>query len=722
MDREAEIKSADSGNCFLTAFQTIARYFERPTSRTVLLAGMSVEDSELSFEDIERIANRIGLEAELAGPQAAKSLNVPFPAIVECETGPPLALFGAGEPEHFTTTPGHDGDKGEISLDELKNRGIRRVISFSLIYLNAADRAETGTGFTIENRHWLFGSLRGFWRGYLHIALAAIFINTLGLASPLFIMNVYDRILPNKATSTLLALAAGVFIAFLFDFLLKTARSKIIDHTGREVDQKISYLLFDKILNTALASRPLSTGEYANRVSQLEFVREFFTSNTLSILIDTVFVFIFIFVIYLVGGWLFVIPLIAFFIAVTAGVIAQFRIGRRVARAANEASHRQGLLVETISTIETVKSLRAEGPLLRKWTEITKNSSRTSEEIKQLSAGVANITQFIQQMVSVAIVIAGAYEFSAGNISTGAIIACVILSGKSVAPLMQISLTLARMRQAFLSLKILDSIMQQPEDRPKSAGFVNRKIDSGNFVFQNVSFTYPGTDLPALKNLHFRSRAGERIGIIGRIGSGKTTLGRLMSGLYIAQDGRVLIDNVDIRQYHPAEVRSAIAFAGQSSDLFSGTLKENLLLGRHDARDREIIEAAKLSGVDYFASQHPLGYDMPVGERGEGLSGGQKQSIVLARLLLNKPKVVFLDEPTGAMDLTTERQLIGNLSQAFGRDVTLIIATHRYSLLDLVDRLIVLEQGAIVADGPKDKVMSALMAKAKMAKQGEGAD
>jgi ATP-binding cassette, subfamily C, bacterial LapB len=273
-------------------------------------------------------------------------------------------------------------------------------------------------------------------------------------------------------------------------------------------------------------------------------------------------------------------------------------------------------------------------------------------------------------------------------------------------------MTLARFRQATMSLKILDKIMEQPEDRPSTVGFVNRQISRGGFSFQNVSFQYPGSDQAVIDQLSLTVSPGEKVGIIGRIGSGKTTLGRLLDGLFVPSDGRLLIDGVDIRQYHMAEVRAAVAVAGQSSDLFSGTVKENLLLGRADATDEELVHVAQLTGVEEFVSRHPRGFDMPVGERGTNLSSGQKQALTIARLLLTKPKIVFLDEPSGAMDLASERHLIARLKNAFGPDTTLLIATHRFSMLELVDRLIVIDKGRIVADGPKQDVMAALNAKA----------
>ncbi|TCD11323.1 type I secretion system permease/ATPase [Oricola cellulosilytica] len=698
---------------FRDAVQAIAGYFNRPSSLTVLFDGVPAPEERLQLEDVERVARRAGLAVVRMSGDALRPGRLELPAIFELSDGRFLPVVAEPHPGHLEIPTAGAIEGYEASFDDLRRLGIDRAFVFSVAYSNAAERAELGEAEEMERPHWLYATLAPFWRSYVAVAVAAFFINLMALASPIFIMNVYDRILPNKATSSLLVLAVGVGLAVLFDLLLKAARASIIDSTGRAVDVKLSYALFEKVMFTSLSAYPASTGEYANRIGQYEFVREFFTSNTIATFIDACFMFVFLFVIYLVAGWLFVIPLGAFFLAVGIGLVAQYRIGKRVSRAANEAAQRQSLLVETISTIETVKSLRAEVPLLRKWSELTKRSSKTGEEIKQLSSGATHSTQFVQQFVTILVVIAGAFEFAAGHITTGAIIATVMLSSRTVGSLSQTALTLARFRQASLSLRILNGIMQQAEDRPSTVGFVNRQVTTGDLAFRGVGFQYPRSDAWVLRDLNISIKSGERVGIIGRIGSGKTTVGRLLCGLYTAQEGRVLLDGIDLKQFHPAEVRSAVSFVGQSIDLFSGTLKENLLLGREDATDEEIVSAARRTGVDEMAAQHPRGYDLAVGERGSSLSGGQRQAVALTRLLLTRPKIVFLDEPSGAMDMASEKQLINTLRVALEPEVTLLISTHRYSLLELVDRLVVLDRGKIIADGPKAKVLEALSARAE---------
>lgn len=695
---------------FRSSFRGVAIYLGRPSSDTVLFSGVPAENLvSPTFDEVQPLAQRIGLEVEEHSVRDLRVGNISLPAIVILEGGRALSLIEApNASEYRVEFTGEADQDGILDLNEILSHRPVAVFSFSVTYSNAAEHASVGLAAEIERPHWLRSTLAPFWRTYLQVALAALFINIIALASPLFVMNVYDRVLPNHATSTLWVLAIGVSMALLFDLLLKSARATLIDYAGRKADVRLSHLLFDKILNSTLASRPLSTGEYASRVTQYEFVREFFTSNTVAVLIDSIFVLVFLLVIYLIGGLLVVVPLVAFLLCIAVGLVAQMRIGQRVAAAANEAARRQALLVETISTLETVKSVRAEANLMRRWQELTKHSARTSEQIKHISSAASNASQFVQQLVTVGIILIGTYQFAEGNISMGSIIATVMLSGRAIAPLGQVTMTLARLRQATMSLRILDGIMNLPEDRPQTVGFVNRQVRTGALAIHDVGFAYPQTDHLVLNGLSLSIKAGERVGIIGRIGSGKTTVGRLLAGLYPPTDGRITLDGIDIRQYHPAEVRAAVAVAGQSADLFSGTVKENLLIGRPDASDEEIIEVARATGVDAFVSRHPRGFDMPVGERGNNLSGGQKQALTIARLLLSRPRIVYLDEPSGAMDLQSERQLIARLRQAFAPDVTVIIATHRYSMLELVDRLIVMDQGKVIADGPKKDVIDAL--------------
>jgi ATP-binding cassette subfamily C protein LapB len=561
-----DVSASVSLQSFKSAFKAVAAFYGRPSSDTVLFSGVPDEVLEaMEQDDVERLSERVGLQVRSHKERDCRLGNFDCPAIVTFAGGGVLPLLEMAENGSYVIDVAPTaGTSLGLTRDELAALNPQAAFAFTLFYQNASEEARVGHAMEIEKRHWLATTLVPYWRTYARVMLAALFINVIALASPLFTMNVYDRVLPNKAFPTLWVLTVGISLAYLFDFLLKTARASLIDYAGRKADMRLSQLIFDKILNSTLASRPMSTGEYANRVTQYEFVREFFTSNTIGVLIDSLFVVIFLIVIYMIADWLVVIPAVAFVLSVVIGLVAQARIGKRMATATNEASRRQSMLVETISTIETLKSLRAEATMLRRWQELTKYSSRTSEDIKHISSNAINLTMLLQQMVSVFIVVAGTYEFADGKIAMGAIVATVMLASRAGAPFGQIAMTLARFRQATMSLRILDKIMEQPDDRPSTVGFVNRQIRSGGFSFQNVSFQYPDSDQSVINQLSFTVTPGEKIGIIGRIGSGKTTLGRLLDGLFQPASGRVLIDGVDIRQYHVAEVRAAVAVAGQS--------------------------------------------------------------------------------------------------------------------------------------------------------------
>ncbi len=703
----------ESADHFLIALQAIARHFDRPASATVLTAGLPLIDGRLTAELTIRAAERVGLTGTASELKLDDLVPLQLPAILLTRDGASLAALSRKADGRLVVADGR-GTRA-LSLMDMAQIYAGKAILLEAIY-QARDLASHDGGATIHAKgHWFWGTVRKFWKSYLRVGLAAAMINLFALASPLFVMNVYDRVLPNKAIATLWVLALGIAFVVAFDFTLKTARAFLIDKVGRRIDIRLSSALFDKVLNAGLMVRPASTGAFTSRVSQYEFIREFFTSNTLAVFIDLLFIFLFVAVISQIAGWLAIIPLIATFIVLMAGIVIQHLIGNSLAAAQNEAAERQGLLVEAVGAIETVKSLRAEGTLLRKWDNVSRTSSRTSEKIKRLSAIGLNIAQFVQQLVTVAIIVGGAYLFAEGEISTGAIIATVMLASRTVAPLSQIAMLLTRARHAFLSIKILDTVMGLPDDRPSAQGFVNRSIEHGEIVFRSVTFRYPEVDRKVLDGLSFRVRPGEKVGIIGRIGSGKTTIGRLLAGLYYASEGEILIDGVDIRQYHPHEVRRQIGLLVQDGDLFRGSVKDNIQMADPLADDEAILKSAHLAGVDAFVSQHPMGYDMPVGERGSLLSGGQRQAIALARLLLVNPQILFLDEPSSSMDLASERELIRHLRLVVGDNRTVVISTHRYSLLSLVDRLIVLDQGRIAADGPKDKVLEALQRKAKAA-------
>jgi len=694
------------GDLHLSCLQFVASHYGRSVAPTVLTAGLPLDSAgQLTLTLIPKAAERIGLRAKIKSAKVRDLVRLDLPAILVRKDGSPLVLLKSADAAKVNVYLPEFDRIMELAPSELESAYagtcVRLTPTFAVPDGSVRDH-------TAKPGAWFWSVARNYVRSYTMIIVAAAVINTIALLSPLFVMNVYDRVLPNKAMATLWVFVTGIVIALVFDVCLKIARARIIDRVGRKIDIQVASNLIEKILCTRLADRATTSGVLANRMQEYEIVREFFSSSTLMLFVDLSFFVVFALVIYALGGWIVAIPLAALALVIVLGAALQGRLSEVVRNAQDESALRHSVLVESVSGLETVKSIRAEGYIIGRWEQYARAAALSSEEAKHLSSVGLNLTAFVQQLVSVLVIVAGVYLFSAGEMTMGAIIAVVMLSGRMVAPLSQIAMAFSRIHYVRLAFKHFDDIMSKQDERIARVGFVNRSIDHGHIEFRDVDFSYPGTTSPTIRSLRLSISPGERVGIIGRIGSGKTTFGRLLTGLYEPDKGEILLDGVDIRQYHPHEVRKAVALVVQDADLFFGTVRENIVMARPGATDEEIVQAAQLAGVDGFVSSHPRGYDMIVGERGSKLSGGQRQSIALARVFLRQPRVLFLDEPSSSMDLQSERQLIDRLNSGVDRSITLIVATHRQNMLQLVDRLIVIDRGLVARDGPRDQIMEGL--------------
>ncbi len=677
---------------------------DRPTSVAALLAGLPLENGVLTAELMQRALDRAGYGSRLVKRKLSQVKTIYLPAILFMgERDACIILSRKGKNCRIldpVTSTEYDVAESKLAKDYSGVCILARRDA-------ALDLAETEVD-TRGSGHWFWSAVRKLWPTYCVVILGAVFINLIALASPLFTMNVYDRVLPNKAIPTLWVLAIGMSIALLFDVVLKTLRSWLIDSAGRRADVLLASRIYEQVLGIEMSGKPPTTGSFASHLKEFESVREFFTSTTIATFTDMVFFGIFLFVIYLVGGVMVAVPAVASVILLALGLYFQYPLRRAAERNSAETAQRHSLLVESISSLETVKTIRAESHLQRIWEGLVGKTAQTVEKVRQLNSTLANLSSLVQQMVTVGVIMVGAYLFEAHEISTGAIIASVMLAGRAVSPLGSFAMVLARSQQSLVSLRAINKIMAMAVERPIGKKFISEPISKCNIQFQNVVFAYPGTANPALNGINLVIRPGEKVGIIGKIGSGKTTMGRLMTKLYEPQEGAVMIEGIDMRQYHPHEVRRVIGLLGQESELFHGSVRSNILMANPRANDEKLLNACRLAGVDDFVRRHPKGFDMPVGERGQALSGGQRQSVALARLLINDPQVIYLDEPSSAMDLASEKILIDQLKRSLRPDQTVIVSTHRYSMLDLVDRLIILNNGKIAADGPKDQVMDAL--------------
>ncbi len=695
---------SSSKDMALDIVRFLAKQFNRPNSSESLTAGLPLVDGQLPFAMIDVALERVGATCAPMRKAIRKLSDFELPAIALSEDGHPFVVLARRSANRFAIYDPRDGEERLIDAGSA-----RYSRPDDLIVVRPSYSRVTGiAGAKATQKHWFRALLAGHGKGIVHVLLAAIFINLFALAFPLFTLNVYDRVLPNAATSTLWVLALGLGIVLVFDFILKVARSAIIDHVGRRIDFRLASRLFSRVVNTPLADRPGTTGTFINRIAQYEVLREFMTSSTLAMFVDVAFMFVFAAVIFMLIGWLVVFPLAAGVIAIVATLTIGMLSGRAVKDALAESSARNSILVEALSSPQTVKASRAEGQLQRRWESTILASSETQNTIKRYQSVATNLTALSSQLSLIAIIIGGTYFFAEGLISMGAIIASMMLSNRLIAPIGQIAAALLRTRSAVEAFRTISTIMDLPDERQTSDLGIGRTLTQGKVEFKDVRFAYPGAKSFVLDGVNIAIAPGEKVGIIGKIGSGKTTLGRLLVNFYSPTEGDVLLDGVSISQYHPNALRKQVGLLIQDPELFEGTVRDNILLADPTASQDDLIAVARRAGVDEFVSRHPMGFEMPVGERGILLSGGQRQAIALARTMLSRPHILFLDEPTSSMDLASERQLIGHLAASLTPEHTVLIATHRHSLLSLVTRLIVIDNGHIRADGPRDAVLAQL--------------
>lgn len=678
----------------------------RRTTAAALASGLPVNGAFMaSPAAFIRAADRINMTARMVRRPLANIINLPnLPCILVLKNNQACILRGRIGDDAEVIFPETPDEPTLISITELQSHYAEYAF-FVRPRVKIDGRSKQDS--VDDGRSWFWGALWRHRKIYYEVGLAAVIINLLAIASPLFTMNVYDRVVPNRAYSTLWVLAFGVMIAYLFDFLLKNLRAHFVDVAGRKADNLISARIFEQVMAMKMAARPPSVGVHAANLKEFETLRDFFTSATIVAIIDFPFIILFILLISLVAGPLAFVPMVVVPIVLFIGIKLQKPLDKVIKESMKEGASKSGLLFEALSGLETIKVQAAEGHMQRKWEELNEQSSMTSVKARSIASFGVNFAMFAANFVSVAMVIYGTYLIGNGDITMGALVASVILSGRAMAPLASVAGLLTKYSQSNETLQRLDEMMRAPVERPEGQTFISMPTIQGQIDFRDVVFSYPQQHNPALNGVSFTIAAGQRVGIIGAVGSGKTTIERLILNLYQPDAGSVQIDGVDVRQIDPADLRRNIGVVQQTPYLFYGTVRENITLGHESVPDSAILRAASAAGVMDFLRDSAAGLDTQIGERGENLSGGQRQAIAIARALLYDPPIILMDEPTASIDPGSERRLYQHLMHLV-QGKTVLLITHKSAVLGLVDQLVLMDRGKILTAGPRDQVLQKL--------------
>ena len=689
----------------LWCLATLAGLLGRPISATALGAGLPLENGRFRPELASRAMERAEMRSRLVHRTQIRAINpMTLPCVLLLKGSGACILLKLLDGQQARILTPEEGGTREVPLAELQAQFTGYAI-FAQPTGHLDARTEDIKLINVER--WFWGTLFKFLPIYRHVILASLVVNLFAIASPLFTMNVYDRVVPNNAVETLWVLALGVTMVFVFDFVLRLLRSYFVDVAGKNADIIIASQLLQHVTGMRMDQKPQSSGTLANNLREFESLREFFSSSTLLAVVDLPFIFIFIYIIFLIGGPLAIVPCVAVPVVLIVGYVLQFPLKYAVEKTYRESSQKHALLVEAINGLETIKFTGAEGQIQRQWEKLVGLTAESSSKAKLISSLSTSFAGTASQLVTVALVVYGVYLIADGTLTTGSLIACSILVGRVMAPLGAVAAMLTRFQQSRIALKGLDILMKAPVERSTDMNFIHRPQLTADVELRDVVFHYPHSKSNALEGVSIRIKAGEKVGVIGRIGSGKSTIGRLVVGLYEPSEGAVLVGKTDIRQIDPADLRSKVGYVPQDNFLFYGSVRDNIIFGVPQMDDAAVLRASHIAGVTDFLRSMPLGFDLPVGERGMSLSGGPRQSIAVARAMLLDPPILIMDEPTSSMDNSSESTFKTRLGEVIANK-TLILITHRASMLSLVDRLVILDSGKVVADGPRGDVLEAL--------------
>ncbi|MEZ9597179.1 type I secretion system permease/ATPase [Vibrio sp. 10N.286.46.A8] len=684
----------------------VSRYYGLANSPEALINGLPLSDGKLTPFLFPRSAERAGLVAKENRSDLENIPHLILPAVLLLKQGEACVLNSIDiekqEAEIITTESGMMPIV--IPIEELKEQFIGRYFLVKKQF-----RYDERSPEILKTRegHWFWSTIWQSKKIYRDVLIASILINLFAIAAPMFTRLVYDKVVPNLAFETLWVLASGIFVVFLFDLLLKLMRSYFIDVAGKKSDILISSKLFSKVLGIRMEAKPASVGAFAKNLQEFESIREFFTSATIGSLIDLPFALMFLALIWLMAGNLVFVPVVGVVILIIYALLIQGPLRRTIEEGSRLASQKYANLIESLAGLETVKLFSAQSQFQFRWEEAVAHMANWNIKSRRITDSIQNTAGFVQQSTNVGMIIFGVYLMAEGTLTMGGLIAATMLSGRAIGPLVQLSLLSTRYNQAKSSMTLIEQVMSMPSEQEEGKRYIHRPIIQGHIALDKVTFHYPNSPIASIRDLTLNISPGEKVAIIGRIGSGKSTLERLIMGLYKPTEGHVRIDDTDMEQLHHVDVRRNIGCVPQDSNLFYGTVRDNITLGRPLVDDRDVMDAANRAGVTAFTQQDPAGLERQVGEGGGLLSGGQRQSIAIARAFLGRPPVLLMDEPTSAMDNRSEMHIKHQLSQLLPSE-TLILITHKTSMLDIVDRVIVMEKGSIIADGPKSQVLSDL--------------
>ncbi len=671
-----------------------------PYSEDSLTAGLPYFEDPMDYELFERAAARVGLETKREQRTIADLYHFSLPCIILL-TDNTWAMVLRVTDKVASIIEADDPTPREIPIGDLSEFYTGEAILFSHTLKPQTDY------FSVMG--WFWDVLKKHKKLYLQAAIATGLINIFLILTTFYALTVYDRVIPHQGYETLWVLTIGIVIIYSFDAILRILRAYFIDHASKKIDIQIGGTLFEKIMNTKMADRPASSSAMAFHLKEFESLRDFLSSTTLVVLADLPFTLLLLTVIGLIGGYMVIIPIVAITLILLTSFLIQPSLSEYVKRLNRATESKYSIIINAIHNLEVVKTFNMHRNVQSQWESALSSSSESGNQLKSFNHIVTSITSFIQNVCYIMMIVAGVYLVSSGRLTFGGMIACSILVSRALTPVAQLVGLVGRLNQSILSVKELGSIMNAPQERRTDISYQPKPGLQGTVQFINVDFSYPRQRLKTLKNFNLKIPAGARVGLIGRIGSGKTTFEKLLMGLYHPSSGHVLVDGIDIAQIDPFELRKHIGYVPQDITLWKGTIKYNILAGDMTISEDHFLKMCDLSGVTDFVRLHPLGFNMPISEDGSGLSQGQKQSLAMARALVRSPQILLMDEPTANMDPQSESNLLTKL-HGYLTDQTLILITHRMNVLSLVNRAVLIEQGQILIDGPKDEVLAKLNA------------